>query len=150
MIGGQRSKRGFRSYLFSSFFGAAMIAATYAYFNYKFSQFHYFDFDNEHLYMSRDIFTPEQDDYTVLIYSSKKDDLGRLMKKVNEPHRFLAIDLAGERGEADAQVVRVTAGINTLLPLINRFKIMSVPVVFDIKREKFNRFKQASKLEYFQ
>ena len=126
-----------------------MIAATYAYFNHKFSQFNHFDFDQEHFYTARDIFQPTEDAYTVLIYSSKKDKMDAMTAKIVDPYTFLAIDLAGERGEGNATLVKATSGINTLLPLINRFHIMSVPVVFDIKREKGNRFKQASKLEYF-
>jgi len=144
-----RERRGLRLYLLSSFFGAAMIAATYAYFNYKFSRFHFIDFDTTMFYTAKDIFVPHEEKYTVIVYSSKKDDPLKLAKRVNEHDHFLALDLSGERPPSTETMTFVTAGINTLLPLINRFSIFSVPVVFDIERVNKKNFKQASKIESF-
>jgi len=144
-----RERGGLKSYLLSSFFGAAMIAATYAYFNYKFSQFHFIDFDKALLYTKNDIFTPDRDNYTVIVYSSRKDKPKELVKRINEPYHFLAFDLSGERFESTEDMTFVTAGINTILPLVNRFRIYEVPVVFDIERVKNNDFKQVSKIESF-
>lgn len=144
-----RQRRGLRAYLLSSFFGAAMIAATYAYFNYKFSQFHFIDFEKQLFYSAKDIFVPEDDHYTVIVYSSKKDDLQTLTRRIKEPYRFLALDLAGSRPAASEKITYITSGINTLLPFINRFNIFHVPVVFDIERVKGGNFKQASKIESF-
>jgi hypothetical protein len=144
-----RQRKGLRAYLLSSFFGAAMIAATYAYFNYKFSQFHFIDFDKHLFYSAQDIFVPHDDRYTVIVYSSKKDDLPALLPRVKEHHRFLALDLSGSRPAATDQITFITSGINTLLPVINRFNIYRVPVVFDIERVKDGNFKQASKIESF-
>jgi hypothetical protein len=142
-------RRGLKSYLLSSFFGAAMIAATYAYFNYKFSQFHFIDFDTTLLYTKNDIFVPDKERYTVIVFSSKKDKPELLAKRVNEPNHFLLLDISGERFESSAGMTYVTAGINTILPLINRFRIIEVPVLFEIERVEKGNFKQASKLEFF-
>ena len=129
-----RGRSGLRSYLLSSFFGAAMIAATYAYFNYKFSQFHFIDFEKQLFYTSNDIFSPQDDRYTVIVYSSKKDDPVTLAKRVKDHDRFLLLDLSGIRLTSHEEMIFITSGINTLLPFINRFNIFSVPVVFDIER----------------
>lgn len=144
-----RQRRGLRAYLLSSFFGAAMIAATYAYFNYKFSQFHFIDFDKQLFYSAKDIFLPHDEKYTVIVYSSKKDDIFRLVKRVKEHDRFLALDLAGSRPAGTDEITFITSGINTLLPFVNGFKIYRVPVVFDIERVKNGNYKQASKIESF-
>ena len=144
-----RERRGLHSYLLSSFFGAAMIAAAYAYFNYKFSQFHFIDFEKQLYYSTKDIFSPVEDRYTVIVYSSKKDDPVALAKRVTEHGKFLALDLAGSRLTSHEEMIFITAGINTLLPFINRFNIYHVPVVFDIERVKDGNFKQTSKIESF-
>ncbi len=144
-----RERGGLRLYLLSSFFGAAMIAATYAYFNYKFSQYHFIDFDKELFYTSNDIFVPDSDRYTVIVYSSKKDDPLTLAKRVMEHDRFLFLDLSGTRPASREEETFVTSGINTLLPVINRFNIFHVPVVFDIERVKKGNFKQSSKIGSF-
>ena len=144
-----RERRGIRAYLLSSFFGAAMIAATYAYFNYRFSQFHFIDFDKEIFYTSKDVFSPDEEKYTIIVYSSKKDDPIALSKRVTIHDRFLALDVAGSRLTSEKEMVFITSGINTLLPIINRFNIYNVPVVFDIERVKNGNFKQASKIESF-
>lgn len=144
-----RERRGLKSYLLSSFFGAAMIAAAYAYFNYKFSQFHFIDFDKSIFYTSNDLFVPKEERYTLIVYSSKKDTVTPLLKRIPEHEPFLALDISGERFESSGGVLHITATINTLLPLINRFKIMEVPVVFDIERVGKNNFKQCSKIETF-
>jgi len=144
-----RERRSLRSYLLSSFFGAAMIAATYAYFNYKFSQFHFIDFEKQIYYISKDIFIPTEERYTVIVYSSKKDDPVALSKRVTEHGRFLALDLAGSRLSSHKEMIFITSGINTLLPFVNRFNIYHVPVVFDIERVKNGNYKQTSKIESF-
>lgn len=144
-----RERKGFRSYLFSSFFGAAMIAAVYAYFNYKFSQYHFIDFDKTLFYTANDLFVPHEERYTLLVYSSKKDKVEELLARVPEHERLLALDLSGGRFPSEGEIIYITSTINTLLPLINRFKIMEVPVVFDIERVDKNNFKQSSKIESF-
>jgi hypothetical protein len=143
------SRKGFKSYLLSSFFGAAMIAATYAYFNYTFSRFHFIDFKKEVFYTRNDIFTPKLDSYTVIIYSSKKEKISTIKKRIKTDKKILAIDLDRSRPKAKNDIIFITSNINTLLPIINRFKIFSVPVVFDIKKMKDFNYKQSSKMESF-
>jgi hypothetical protein len=144
------SRKGFKSYLLSSFFGAAMIAATYAYFNYTFSRFHFIDFKKEIFYTNNDIFYPRLDSYTVVIYSSKKEDFSFIKKKIKTDKKILVIDLDKNRQKAKNNIIFITSNINTLLPIINRFKIFSVPVVFDIKKIKNFNYKQNSKIQILQ
>jgi len=55
--GGRRSLFSF-SYVFASFFGAAMIAAAFAYFNYKYSQYKFINFKEMILYTKSQLFVP--------------------------------------------------------------------------------------------
>jgi len=143
------SRRGFKSYLLSSFFGAVMIAATYAYYHYKYSKFHFIDFKKEIFYQKKDIFTPKEQNYTVIIYSSKKDDILKIAQKIKTNKKILAIDIDRSRLKAKNDIIFITTNINTLLPLINRFIIYRVPVVFDIKKITKQKYKQDSKIEAF-
>lgn len=145
----QGGGRGLKFYMFSSFFGAAMIAATYAYFNYKYSLFNFIDFSQSAFYSKNNIFAPKEDSYTILVYSSKKDDIKKLLERVEKKEKILAIDLAGNRFENTDDVEYLTAGINTLLPIINKFKINEVPIVFNIEKINKENFKQTSKIESF-
>jgi hypothetical protein len=143
------SRKGFKSYLLSSFFGTAMIAATYAYFNYTFSKFHFIDFKKEIFYTNNDIFIPKLDTYTVVIYSSKKEKFPSIRHKIKTDKAILAIDLDRSRPKAKDNIIFITSNINTLLPIINRFKIFHIPAIFDIKKIKKLNYKQNSKLETF-
>ena len=57
--------------LLASFFGAAMIAAAFAYFNYKFSEYKFIDFSEWVFYEDQALFIPTRERYLVLFYSSK-------------------------------------------------------------------------------
>jgi len=75
-----------------------MIATAYAYFNYRFSQFNFINFSDFLFYESKhDLFIPSEPYYHVIIYSSKRDDIDTLLKKLNEEYPILAIDLAQAR-----------------------------------------------------
>jgi hypothetical protein len=129
-----------------------MIAITFAYYNAKFSQFHFIDFNKVILYESKsDIFVPKEKRYLCLIYSSKKDDINRLFKRISVDEPILAIDLAQERFKNSKRVRFVTGGMNTLLKLVHQFNVVQIPVAFSIEQTPQNatKYKQISQIEQF-
>ena len=145
-------KRGRRifslNYLFASFFGALMIAGAFAYFNYKFAEYKFIDFDKWIFYTKKDIFSPKEDSYILLIYSSNMSKLDKLKKSLtNKKDKILALDMYQNRIKSDKRVINITAGTNTILKFIQRFNIYDVPSVFMITRFKKSLYKQSSKVE---
>ena len=138
-------KRPFRVYLFSSFFAAAMVAATYAYYDWTYSRFNTIDFSSWIFYDQQGVFTPDQDHYAVLVYSSRQDRGETLLTKFRTEDPVLLLDLSQSR-EPVAGGRQVSAGMNTLLQLINRFHITETPVVFSLEREHGNLYRQHSSL----
>lgn len=141
-----RGRRQF-SLVFASFFGAAMIAAAFAYSNWRFSEYKFVDFSDLIFYTKKDIFIPKQDIYTVVIYSSKMQKLDTILDKISKDNPIIAIDMFQEkRGQKDG-VIYVTSGMNTILKVIQRFNIYELPTAFRIKRFKGDNFKQDSMIE---
>jgi len=132
------------NYLFASFFGALMIASAYAYFNYKFAEFKFVDFDKWIFYEKRDIFKPTQESYLVIIFSSHKDNLDKIIKKIKNKTKILAIDIYQKRFNNTKDITYVTSGINTIISFIQRFNIYKIPSAFFIKRVKKHKYKQDS------
>ncbi len=135
------------NYLFASFFGALMIASAYAYFNYKFAEYKFIDFSKWIFYEKRDIFKPVDKEYVVIIFSSHKDDLKKILKRVKNKTKILAIDIYQKRFKNSSKVIYATSGINTMLSLIQRFNIYHIPSLFMIKKIKKSRYKQDSMIE---
>lgn len=136
------------NYLFASFFGALMIASAFAYFNYKFAEYKFIDFKKMVFYKKADIFSPKNETYTVVVYSSNRDDLKKVLPKLKTDSPILAIDLyqrnrSGEEGD----IVYVSAGINTLLSFVQRFNIYEVPSLFRLKKNGAYLYKQDSPIE---
>ena len=132
------------NYLFASFFGALMIASAYAYFNYKFAEFKFIDFDKWIFYEKKDIFKPKDEKYIVILFSSHKDNLNQIVKKIKNRYKILAIDIYQKRFKNSKKVIYLTAGINRLIAFIQRFNIYSIPSLFIIKRVKKGKYKQDS------
>ena len=132
------------NYLFASFFGALMIASAYAYFNYKFAEFKFIDFNKWIFYEKKDIFKPKDEKYIVILFSSRKDNLRKIAKKIKNRYKILAIDIYQKRFENSKKVIYLTAGINRLIAFIQRFNIYTVPSIFIIKRVKNGKYKQDS------
>ncbi len=135
------------NYLFASFFGALMIAGAFAYFNYRFSEYKFIDFNNWIYYQKSDIFVPTSDKYTVVVYSSNMQNINTILQKINRLNPIIAIDLYQKKRGSKKGVVYVTSGINTLLKLIQRFNIYDVPTAFRIKKFKKLLYKQDSMIE---
>ncbi len=143
-----RGRRQF-SLVFASFFGAAMIAAAFAYSNWRFSEYKFVDFSKLIFYSKRDIFTPTEDRYTVVIYSSKMINFEEIVKKISKKDKVLAIDMFQEKRGEDKErgIIFVTSGMNTIIKVIQRFNIYELPTVFRIKRFRDSIYKQDSLIE---
>ncbi len=124
-----------------------MIAGAFAYYNYKFSEYRFFDFDEMTFYEKRDIFVPKAPKYTVLVYSSNMTSAKKVADKLKKENPILAIDLYQKRFNQEDSIIPVTSGINTLLKFVQRFNIYEVPCAFEIKRYKKSRYKQNSMIE---
>jgi len=132
------------NYIFASFFGALMIASAFAYFNYRFSEYKFVNFKEWIFYEKRDIFTPKEDKYFVIIYSSNMQDIDKLLQRVNKNYHIIALDLYQKRRGREEGVIYITSGINTLLKFIQRFNIYEVPSAFWLKKYKGLLYKQDS------
>ena len=135
------------NYLFASFFGALMIAGAFAYFNYRFSEYKFIDFSRWIYYQKSDIFIPNDDEYTVVIYSSNMQNIDKILQKVNKLNPIIAVDLYQKKRGKTSGVIYITSGMNTLLKLIQRFNIYEVPSAFKIKKFKKLLYKQDSMIE---
>jgi len=135
------------STVFASFFGALMVAGAFAYYNYKFSEYKFFDFAEHTFYTDKDIFTPKAQKYTVLVYSSNMQNSKEISQKLVKDNPILAIDLYQKRFKGEDSIIPVTSGMNTLLQFIQRFNIYEIPCAFEIKRFKNTQYKQNSHIE---
>lgn len=132
--------------LFASFFGAAMIATAFAYFNYKFSEYKFINFKEWVLYQKSAIFVPNEPYYNVIFYNSKNHSLKSIIPP-NSKYPVLAIDFAQNKFPSTKKLIPVTAPTNTLLSIIQRFNIYKVPSIFIIRRSKESLYKQDSKIQ---
>jgi len=132
------------STLLASFFGAAMVAGAFAYFNYKFSEYKFINFKEFVYYEKNDVFKPRADEYIVIFYSSRErgtmDKLANL--DLNLP--ILAIDYYNKVRKNTKTTTFLRSGTNTSLKFIQRFNIYNSPSMFFIKRTKDSLYKQDS------
>jgi len=143
------AKRGGKSFLslstlLASFFGAAMIAAAFAYFNYKFSEYKFIDFKDWVFYEKNDIFTPQADKYIVIFYSSKEKGTMEKLANTNLNIPILAIDYYNEVQTKSENTIFLRSGTKTSLSFIQRFNIYESPSIFFIKKSKETLYKQDS------
>ena len=133
-------------YIFSSFFGAGMVAAAFFYYNYKFAQFKFLNFNEIVLYEKHDIFKPKVNEYNLLIFSSKISNIDKLLSQIDNKYPIIALDIFQKRFENRKNVIFATSGINTIIQIIQKLNIYKIPVVLRIK--KYNRvlYKQDSSL----
>ncbi|MBU1657487.1 hypothetical protein KKG72_00330 [bacterium] len=132
------------STLLASFFGAAMIAAAFAYFNYKFSEYKFIDFREWVFYEKNDIFKPTKDKYVVVFYSSKEKDTMEQLAQTNLNLPLLAIDYYNEVRENTKHTTFLRSGTKNSLSFIQRFNIYESPSIFFIKKSKDSLYKQDS------
>ena len=132
------------STILASFFGAAMIAAAFAYFNYKFSEYKFINFSEWVFYQKSDLFTPEEPYYLVIFYSSKVEGTVEQISKAETEYPVIAIDYYQQDVESTENVTFLRAGTNTNLQFIQRFNIYKSPTIFLIKQSKETLYKQDS------
>ena len=143
------TKRGGKSFLslstlLASFFGAAMIAGAFAYFNYKFSEYKFIDFKEWIFYEKSDIFVPHAKKYIVVFYSSKERDTMKKLATVNLNFPILAIDYYNQVQKNTKNTTFLRSGTKTSLSFIQRFNIYESPSIFFIKKHKDTLYKQDS------
>ena len=132
------------STLLASFFGAAMIAVAFAYFNYKFSEYKFIDFSEWTFYEKNDIFTPKEEKYIVVFYSSKERGTMNLLANTDLNIPILAIDYYNQVRENSPTTQFLRSGTKTSLSFIQRFNIYESPSIFFIKKHKDSLYKQDS------
>ena len=130
--------------VFASFFGAAMIAGAFAYFNYKFSEYKFIDFKQLVFYEKNDIFLPKEQKYIVVFYSSRNRGTIEKLSHLQLNYPILAIDYYNKVGTNSKNTIFLRTGTNTSLKFIQRFNIYDVPAIFFIKRHKDSLYKQDS------
>ena len=132
------------STLLASFFGAAMIAGAFAYFNYKFSEYKFINFDEWTFYEKSAIFSPKADKYVVVFYSSKETNTQKLLSQTNLNIPILAIDYYNKSYANSKNTIFLRSGTKTSLSFIQRFNIYESPSIFFIKKHKDSIYKQDS------
>ncbi len=132
------------STLLASFFGAAMVAGAFAYFNYKFSEYKFIDFSQWIFYEKNDIFKPKEKKYIVVFYSSKEQGTMDKLAKVQLNIPVLAIDYYNQVRQNTKNTTFLRSGTKTSLDFIQRFNIYESPSIFFIKRSKDSLYKQDS------
>ena len=136
-------------YIFSSFIGALLVASFFAYQNYRFAKFKFINFSNTILYTQNDIFTPKQDNYYILIFSSKMGNPYKLLQKIEnkENYPILILDFYGKIYKGDKNKIFLRTGTNQIISIIRKFNIKEIPVYFSIKKYNNKLFKQDSVLK---
>ncbi|MDQ7043800.1 MAG: hypothetical protein Q9M34_09785, partial [Sulfurimonas sp.] len=132
------------STLLASFFGAAMIAASFAYFNYKFSEYKFIDFKEWTFYEKNDLFIPKEEKYIVVFYSSRQKETMQLLADINLTLPVLAIDYYNRVRTNSKNTTFLRSGTKNSLSFIQRFNIYESPSIFFIKRVKETLYKQDS------
>ena len=121
-----------------------MIAAAFAYFNYKFSEYKFIDFKKWVFYEKSDIFTPSAEKYVVVFYSSKEKDTMKQLSEINLNLPILAIDYYNKVRQNTENTTFLRSGTKNSLNFIQRFNIYESPSIFFIKKHKDSLYKQDS------
>ena len=132
------------TYIFGSFFGAAMIAAAFAYSNYRFSQYKFVDFAKLVFYEKSEIFTPKEPKYTLLIFSSNQSKLDEILPTKNET--VVAIDIFQKRYESNSTLKYINSDVNTVLELMRNLSITKLPSSVEIVHQRGEIYKQNSSI----
>jgi hypothetical protein len=132
------------STLFASFFGAAMIAGAFSYFNFKFSEYKFIDFKEWVFYEKKDIFQPKEERYIVVFFSSKNPQSVAKLSKINLNLPIIALDYYNEPHPNTDHITFLRSGTKNSLGFIQRFNIYDAPSIFFIKKVKDSLYKQDS------
>lgn len=133
---------------FASFFGLILIVVSFSYSTYRFNKFAFFNFEYIILYTKDDVFRPSQDKYLLLLYSSKKNSIEKLLPRLNtKEFVVLAVDLSQNVRKNGKRFIGVTGGFDELLKIINKLHLKHTPSCVLIKREKKSIYKQDTLIE---
>ena len=132
------------STLLASFFGSALIAAAFAYFNFKFSEYKFIDFKEWTFYEKSDIFKPTHEKYIVVFYSSRDANTQEKLANTNLNIPILAIDYYNKVRKNSDTTTFLRSGTKNSLSFIQRFNIYESPSIFFIKKTKDTLYKQDS------
>ncbi len=121
-----------------------MIAAAFAYFNYKFAEYKFINFKEFVFYEKSDIFHPKEDKYIVVFYSSKDPNTMQLLSQAKLKLPILAIDYYNEVKQNTESTTFLRSGTKTSLSFIQRFNIYDSPSIFFIKKSQEQIYKQDS------
>ncbi len=132
------------STLLASFFGAALIAAAFAYFNFKFSEYKFIDFGKWTFYEKSDIFIPKEKKYIVVFYSSREPNTQDQLANIDLGIPVIAIDYYNTVRQNTKTTTYLRSGTKNSLSFIQRFNIYESPSIFFIKKTKDTLYKQDS------
>ncbi len=132
------------STLLASFFGAALIAASFAYFNFKFSEYKFINFKEWVFYEKNDVFIPKEEKYIVIFYSSRQKMTMDKLSTIDLKIPILAIDYYNNVQENSKNTIFLRSGTKNSLNFIQRFNIYESPSIFFIKKIKDSLYKQDS------
>lgn len=121
-----------------------MIAAAFAYFNYKFSEYKFVDFHKWVFYEKSKPFIPTQEKYLILFYSSKEPNTQEFLTNLELNYPVLAIDYYNSVEPNTPTVTFLRSGTQTSLSFIQRFNIYNTPSVFLIAKQRDSVYKQDS------
>ena len=121
-----------------------MIAAAFAYFNYKFSEYKFIDFKQWTFYEKNDVFIPSAQKYIIIFYSSKEKETINKLADINLNLPILAIDYYNQVRENTPTTTFLRSGTKNSLAFIQRFNIYESPSIFIIKKSKDTLYKQDS------
>ena len=132
------------STLLASFFGSALIAGAFAYFNFKFSEYKFIDFGDWIFYEKSDIFVPKEQKYIVVFYSSREANTQNQLANTDLNIPIIAIDYYNQVRENTQTTTFLRSGTKNSLNFIQRFNIYESPSIFFIKKTKDTLYKQDS------
>ncbi len=121
-----------------------MIAASFAYFNYKFSEYKFINFSEWTFYEKSALFSPHEEKYIIVFYSSREQNTMNLLATMNLGIPILAIDYYNRVRENTDSTIFLRSGTKTSLSFIQRFNIYESPSIFFIKKHKDSLYKQDS------
>lgn len=134
------------TYVFASFIGAALVAAVFAYNNYRFSQYKFVDFGSLIFYEKSEIFAPKNEKFTLVIFSSNMSEFDKLRQKLNPDLPVVAVDLFQKRLKSEENLSYVTSDINTILKLMSLLNIRELPSSVEMVHNGKQIYKQNSKI----
>lgn len=123
-----------------------MVASAYAYFNFKFSEYRFIDFNKYTFYTQKNIFIPDQQTYVLLLYSSHSKTQLEKVKDLKVDYPILAIDIHQKRFPSTDKLIYTTTGINSVINIIQKFNVYNTPSLLFINKQSGLVYKQASKI----